>query len=532
MRSLVGTGSLVGLALRRDRLRLAIWVVAIVGVVAVFVGAIADLYPDEASRRQLGGSVARNPAFGALLGPLLDPLSVGGLLTWRMSFFPMVLVPLMALQTVSRHTRAEEEAGRLELVGSTRVGHRAPLTAALMVAVGASLAIGLLVAAVLIAQDEAVPGALALGAVYAGGGAMFAGVAAVTAQLAATGRGASGLAGAVLGIAFLVRGVADGAGETGATWLRWLSPSGWMTEVRPFAGERWWVVGLMAVFVAVCVAIAYVLVERRDLGAGLLPTRAGPAEAGPGLASPLALAWRLQRGTLLGWSVGMFVVGLVYGSVAESVSSLVEDVPGAAELLERLGGVEVLVDAFIATTMGILGLIVAVYTVSALLRVRSEETGVRAEPLLATQVTRRRWLAGHVLVAVLGTVWLMAVAGAGEGLAHGLRIGDLSQAPRLAGAALAQVPAVLVLAGIAVALFGWAPQFVTATWGVLVVFLLLGQLGPVLQLDQWALDLSPFTHVPQLPVEDLRAAPVAALLAVSGALLVAGFVGFRRRDVG
>ena len=532
MRSLTGTGALVRLALRRDRVRLVVWVVAIVAVVAVFVGAIGDLYPDEASRRQLGASVQSNPAFGTLLGPLFDPLSVGGLLAWRMSFFPMVLIPLMALQTVSRHTRAEEESGRLELVGSTVVGHRAPLTAALLVAGGASVAIGALVALALVAQGEAVAGALALGAVYAGSGAMFAGVAAVTAQLAGTGRGASGLAGAVVGAAFLVRGVADGAGDTGPTWLRWLSPSGWITEVRPFAGERWEVLGLMVAFVVACTAVAFALVQRRDLGAGLLPVRLGPAEARPALASSLALTWRLQRGTLLGWSLGMFAIGLVYGSVAESISGLIEGVPGAAEILERLGGAQVLVDAFIATTMGILGLIVAVYTVSALLRVRTEETGVRAEPLLATRVSRSRWLAGHVLVVAVGTAWLLAVAGAGEGVAHGLRIGDLSQAPRLAGAALAQLPAVLVVAGVALTLFGWAPQLVTATWGVLVVFLLLGQLGPMLQLEQWALDLSPFTHVPRLPVEELRAMPVAALMAVSVVLGLAGFVGFRRRDVG
>jgi ABC-2 type transport system permease protein len=532
VRSFVGTATLVRLALRRDRVRLTIWVVALVGVVAVFVGAIGDLYPDVASRRQLGASVAANPAFGALLGPLLDPLSVGGLLAWRMSFLPMALVPLLALQTVSRHTRAEEEAGRLELVGSTVVGHRAPLTAALIVAIGASVAIGALVAVSLVAQGEELAGSVALGAVYAGSGAMFAAVAAVTAQLTETGRAANGLAGAVLGVAFLVRGVADAAGETGPTWLRWLSPTGWTTEVRPFAGERWWVLGLMVAFVVVAVAVAYVLVERRDLGSGLLPTRLGPAEAAPAFASPLALAWRLQRGTLVWWSVGLFVTGMVYGSVAESVDDLLDTIPGAADMLERLGGAEVLVDAFIAATMGILALIVAVYTVSALLRVRSEETGVRAEPLLATRVTRSRWLAGHVLIAVAGTAWLMAVAGAGEGFAHGLRVGDLGQAPRLAGAGLAQVPAILVLAGIAVALFGWLPRLVTVTWGALVVFLLLGQLGPVLQLDQWALNLSPFTHAPQVPADELTAAPIVALLAVGGALVLAGFVGFRRRDVG
>jgi ABC-2 type transport system permease protein len=532
VRSATGTWSLVRLGLRLDRVRLLIWVLAIVAVVAVFAAAIGELYPDEASRRQLGGSVAANPAFGALLGPLQDPTSVGGLLTWRMSFFQMVLVPLMALQTVTRHTRAEEEAGRLDLVGSTVIGHRAPLTAALIVAVGASVVVGVLVTLVLLALGEAAAGALALGAVYAGAGAMFAAVAAVTAQLVETSRGANGLAGGVLAVSFLVRGVADGGGETGPTWLRWLSPTGWTTEVQPFAGERWWVFGLMLALVVTGTVTAYVLVERRDTGSGLLAARLGPAEAAPWLTSPLALVWRLQRGTLLWWTVGLFVTGLVYGFVAESVSDLIDDVPGAADLLERLGGAQVLVDAFIAATMGILALIVSIYTVSSLLRARTEESGVRAEPVLATRVTRTAWLGGYVVVAAVGSAWLLAIAGAGEGLAHGLRIGDLGQAPRLAGAALAQLPAVLVVAALTIVLIGWVPRYVAAAWGALVVFLLLGQLGPALQLDQWALNVSPFTHVPPVPAEPLTVGPVLALLAVAVGLAAVGFVGFRRRDIG
>jgi ABC-2 type transport system permease protein len=532
VRSLTGTWSLVRLWLRLDRVRLAVWVLAIVAVVAVFGSAIAELYPDAASRQQLGASVAANPAFGALLGPLLDATSVGGLVTWRMSFLQMVLVPLMALQTVTRHTRAEEDAGRLDLVGSTVIGHRAPLTAALLVATGASVIIGAMVTLTLVAQGEAVAGSLALGGVYAGAGTVFAAIAGVSAQLAGTARGANGLAGGVLGVAFLLRGVADGAGEAGPTWLRWLSPVGWTTEVRPFAGERWWVLGLMAGLAVAATAVAYLLVDRRDTGAGLLPTRNGDAEAAPWLASPVALAWRLHRGALLWWTVGLSVTGLVYGFVAESVTDLIDDVPGAAELLEQVGGAPALMDAFIAATMGILALIVSIHTVSTLLRARTEETGIRAEPLLATRVTRSRWLASHLAVAVVGAAWLLAVAGAAEGLAHGSRIGDLGQAPRLAGAALVQLPAVLVLAGLTIVLFGWVPRRVTLAWGALVAFLLLGQLGPAIELDQWALNLSPFTHVPRVPVQAFAAGPVLALLAVAAALAALGFVGFRRRDIG
>ncbi|MGH3441778.1 MAG: ABC transporter permease, partial [Nitriliruptorales bacterium] len=276
MSAFVGTGALTRLALRLDRVRLAVWILSLVAVTLVFGAAIGDLYPTVAARRQLELSIAANPALTAVLGPAFDLATVGGLVAWRMGFLPLVLVPLMALLAVVRHTRAEEETGRQELVGSTVVGRRAPLTAALLVAAAASLAIGVLVAVGLVVMGEAVGGSVALGGSYVAAGWMFAAVAAVAAQITESARAAGGIAGTVLGLSYLVRGVGDAAGEGGLSALSWVSPLGWVLHVRAFAGERWWVLGLALALVAVLVAAAYGLVARRDLGAGLLPARLGP----------------------------------------------------------------------------------------------------------------------------------------------------------------------------------------------------------------------------------------------------------------
>jgi ABC-2 type transport system permease protein len=100
------------------------------------------------------------------------------------------------------------------------------------------------------------------------------------------------------------------------------------------------------------------------------------------------------------------------------------------------------------------------------------------------------------------------------------------------GAALVQVPATWVLAGVTLILFGLAPRFTAVAWGVLGGCLLLGQLGPVLKLAQWAMDLSPFTHVPKLPGSALSAAPLVGLTAVAASAAAVGLAGFRRRDIG
>src|SRR5262249_26736889 len=149
----------------------------------------------------------------------------------------------------------------------------------------ANVAIAVLAALGLLAVGLAAAGAVAFGLATAGVGLLFAAVAATTAQLSRSARAAAGMASAVLGAAYLLRAV----GDTGRTALTWLSPVGWGLHLRAYAGERWWVAGLFAGFAVVLAAVGYALADRRDVGAGLLAERLGPATA-PSLRSPFALA--------------------------------------------------------------------------------------------------------------------------------------------------------------------------------------------------------------------------------------------------
>jgi polyether ionophore transport system permease protein len=182
--------------------------------------------------------------------------------------------------------------------------------------------------------------------------------------------------------------------------------------------------------------------------------------------------------------------------------------------------------------MGILGLIAAAYAIQAILRLRSEETGGRAEPVLATAVGRLRWAASHLVFSVLGPAAALITAGLAGGLIYGLNTGDVGhQLPRVLAGAIVQLPAVWVLAAIAVALFGVTPRLAPAAWGPLAVCLLLALVGAAVQLDQRLLDLSPFTHIPKAPGAAVAAAPLVWLAAVAVALAAAGLVGLRRRDM-
>jgi ABC-2 type transport system permease protein len=531
--ALAGTRPLAALALRLDRNRLVVWIVVVAGVVTSTAAAFADLYPTLQSRQIFAISLASNPGLRALTGPPFDLTTIGGLTAWRTGGFGAVLVAVMSLLGVVRHTRAEEEAGRLELVGSGAVGRRAPMTACLLVVFAADLALAMVLAAGLVVQGQPLAGSLALGLAFAGAGWMFGALAAVTAQLSESARAASGMAVGAVGLSYLLRAAGDAAGDGGPSWLSWLSPIGWTQQVRPFAHERWWVFALILTVVATLVATAYALVARRDLGAGLLPSRPGPAHASPRLRSPLALAWRLQRGSLLGWSAGCAIVGGAVGAIAESVGSLLDDNPQLQDIVARLGGPGSVVDAYLASVMRLVGMVAAAYAVQATLRLRAEETSQRAEPMLAAAVTRIRWVLSHVAFAALGPAVLLACAGVAAGLAHGIGTGDVGgQVPRVLAGALVQIPAAWVLAGLALACFGLAPRLAVASWAALIAFLLIDQLGEILQLDPRVLDVSPFTHVPKLPGADPAAAPLLSLTAIAAALAAAGLAGVRQRDIG
>jgi ABC-2 type transport system permease protein len=528
---LAGTWHLTRLALRRDRVVLPIWIVLLSIVPASTVKTFTQFYPTEAARQALQAGANTNPSYALLYGPPFDLTTAGGFIAWRLCGFTALLVGLMVVFTVTRHTRAEEDSGRAELLASAVVGRYAALTSAALVAGGASVLIGLIQCGSMVGAGLPAAGSLAFGASEALVGLVFTAVAAVAVQLAEYSRTANGIGTAVVGAAFLLRGAGDSTVD--ARWLSWLSPIGWVQQARAFAVERWWVLLLPVALTLVIGAVAYWLLPRRDVGVGILPPRPGPARAAASLRTPFALAVRLHRGPLLGWTIGMAVVGAVFGSIASGIGGLVGSSPEAQQIMARLGGSEALTQAFLAAMAGMFAMVASLYGIQAVLRMRGEETAIRLEPVLATSVGKLRWAAGHLVFAFFGTALLLLAGGVFMGLANGLRAGDVggSVADSLAGM-LVQLPATWVVIALGVTIFGLLPAYSAAAWGVGALALLISLFGPIVSLPQAVLDVSPFQHPPKLPGQEFAATPLVWLLAVAAVALAAGLVCWHRRDVG
>jgi len=527
---MTGLWPMIRLALRRDRIWWPAWILVLATQVVATAGAYESLFPTAASRLQLGPTMGRNTSLRAMYGPAFDLSSAGGFTAWRIGGFVAVFIALMSLLAVIRHTRAEEEAGRLELLRSGVVGRHAPLAAALLVTIGANVVLAVIVVVGLVNEKLPVAGAVALGLGFVGCGIVFAGVGAVTAQISENARPARGMAASVLGVAFLFRAVGDSTGT--ATWLSWLSPIGWTQQLRPFAVERWWVLLMPLVVGTSLIALGVLLESRRDFGAGLRPAHLGPERAAKGLSSASGLAWRLQSGSWLAWTIGVAIFAGAFGSVAKGVLDIFKGNPQLEEILKRIGGGRSLIDEFFAAVLPLMATVVTIHTVQAMLRLRTEETEIRAEQVLGTAVTRTRLLGSHLVHAVASPPILMTIIGLSAGSAYAMSAHDAGAVWSVLGGALVLVPAMWIFTGVTMALIGLAPERSAAAWAVLAACGVLGQLGPILQLPDRVLRISPFANVPALPRAQFEATPLLVLTLIAIALTAAGIRGFQRRDIG
>jgi ABC-2 type transport system permease protein len=536
MTGLTGTVRLTRLALRRERVTLPAWILGLTAFLGVTTAMFVDSLRTELDIDQEAELSTVNPGL-RMLGLTSGP-SVGGATLVRDYVSLAVLAGLMSTVTVVRHTRQDEELGRAEMLGATVVGRYAALAAAVTVAVGANLVLVVTLGLAMLVNGMPAAGSFTAGASVAAVGLAFVGVAATTSQVFSTARGAIGTAGAVLGVSFLLSGIGNMLGTPDAdalrvssAWPSWLSPIGWGQQMRPFGGDHWWPLGLAAALGATLVAVAALLVARRDVGGGLWPGRRGEDHASPTLLSQVGLVWRLQRNALLGWSAGMFGFGLIFGAMSKEI----QDVRGdALEYYTTMGGTDSVVDAFLTSMVGMGGMATAIYAVQILLRLRADEAEGTAEPVLATGVTRTRWVLGHVANAAAGCVVLVLVFTVAIGITAGQVLGDTAGRVRdLAVAGLAQLPAALLVGAFVVAVAGVFPRWAGAlSWSLLLAVLMVGPLfGPALGLPAWVQDLSPFTHVPRAPAAEVTAVPLLVLLGGCCALAAVGVLAFRRRDL-
>jgi len=526
---LTATGTLVRFALRRDRVKLPIWVGAIGLGMLYAVSALPTVYGTPQAR-QGRAELMDSPAAVMMSGPGygLDDYTLGAMITNEMVLYLAIPAAMMSIFLITRHTRAEEETGRAELIRSTVVGRHAAACAALIVALIANAGIAVLTALAMLSGDLAVADSVAVGAGIGLTGLVFASVATITAQLTEHSRAASSLAMAAVGAAFLLRAVGD-VSQPGGNLLSWLSPLAWTQQTRAFVDLRWWPLLLPLALCAVTVAIGYAVSGRRDVGAGLIPPRLGRAHAAPSLSTSFGLALRQQRVSLISWAAGLLIFAVPTGSLSDSVTESIANNPQVGEVFTANG--QNPLDGFYATMALFFALLVGAFAVISVLRLRSEERTGHAEAALATSVSRTRWYFSWFGFTALASAVLLALSGLGVGIGAASGDAGAETIVKVGIGTLAYFPAVAVVAALAAALFGFSPGASALAWIVVAYAVLFGMFGALLDLPSAVSDLSPFAHTTALPLTDLPLTPLGVLTLLAAALALAGAAAFRRRDL-
>lgn len=522
---MTGTGAMVAILWRAQRRRLLVWVLATVGALAFTAIAVARLYNTPEEVASYGQAVASD-ALIAINGHVEGIDTLGGIIQSEFGFIASFLMPLTGLALVAGMTRGEEESGRLEALLAGRIDRRVPVVSALVL-VGAAVVtmdVGFMLSllAAGIELGPAVVYAVALGMVTV----VFAAFAAVCAQVVLHSRGVYALGFAAVGLSYVLRGV----GDVNDTFWVWLSPLGWLEKTAPFADDpRWWVLLIPAMVATGLSLLAVALARRRDVGAALYRQGPGQPSASSWLIRPVGLAVHGQRGAFLGWLVGSVALAAVLGALAQQV---VDAILGNPSLSEAMGITDAnAADGFLASTQVYLAIIACGYVVQALGALRRDEAAGRLEPVLAGALGRMRWLGAQVLVVTAGLVVLVVLSAVVFGAATALSTGDSGYVGTLLESGLAYLPAELVIAAVAVLLYGVHPRAFVLAWAAFGAVTFIGLLGSGLQLPDWVLNLSPLTHVGKPPVDAIDTAALAWLGLVAAVLASVAFAGFRVRRI-
>jgi ABC-2 type transport system permease protein len=470
----------------------------------------------------------QNPAMVAMMGNVYgtESLTQASVMAQECLLWFMIAAAIMNIFLVNRHTRTDEEKGRLEMIRALPVGKLTGSLAIIKFAFAVNVLISITSAALLLLLGiggTTLVGALVYGFAIGAVGFVFAGISLLGAQLFSTANGVNGFGFALLGLSYVIRAVGDVSGSM----LSNASPFGLGLKAEAFYSNS--ICPLLILFFegVVLSVIALAVCAFRDHGSGVIPAKKGRAGASIFLRSPFGLALRLSRASALGWGAGMLLLGASYGSVCTQIDSFVAGNEMVMKVLASNGAFSIL-DNYVSMILLISSILAAVPVVLTSIKIHGEERCGRLEQILVRAVPRTKLYCGFLLVAVIESFIMQLLFSAGLALASG---GALNLA-EIIKADLSYLPAIWVLMGLAVLLVGILPKLTPLVWLALGYSFIIMYLGRILDTPKWMENVSPFGSIAEQPVQAFEPVPLAVLSLIAAALTAVGLWRFKSRDIG
>lgn len=498
------TGRLLKVYLKNNK---AISLLLIVLPFVLAYGVAASNLSVLATPTELQNYIAQNQ--GNLLLGNIEANTIEAASVWRVRMSAALILSVLNVVLVAGHTRKEEELGRLELLRSGAVGRLAPLTAVFIKIIGANLLGGLAMMLAFVAVSFPIAGSFVAAMSTSLSVCFIAALTAVFAQLAPNARLARGLSFGAIAV-FLILCIVANALDSNE--LLMCTPFGWCAYARPYAGENWFLFLFAIPATALPIIVAYMLMERRDMGGSYIRETRGRTVARHSFRTPFALSWRLQRGTLFVWLIAYALMGLVIGSLMPNINKMFAGTTFAPELSAILGGPG---RAFLAILSYILTQIVTAFAIISVLRCREEESLSRAEMVLSAPVSRVSYIIGHLCVAYLGSAAAIAL--------FGLLTGEFIPS-------ISRIPAVWIVVSVTMLFFGIAPRAAApAGWGLFGILLAIEFMWEIRIVGTGFFRLSPFSWV--YPGNDVSMLTITIMILLSAILAGIGLMGFTQRSV-
>ncbi len=511
---------------RRERIMTIVWIISI----ASFAGLVAAIYPSllptQAETMQMAASMA-NPAMVAMMGPIygMESLTQASVMTQECLIWLIITASIMNIFLVNRHTRGDEELGRLEMFRALPVGRLTGGFATILFAFLANVIISLLIAFLLIVlniEGTTIMGALVYGFSIGMVGFVFASLTLLLAQILSTAQGVSGMSFALLGLFYILRAVGDVENNI----LSFISPIGLGMKVEAFYSNLIWPIITLIIEGIVISAIALIISAIRDHGTGLVPASKGRAKASRFLCCPFGFAFKLSQSTILGWGLGLFILGISYGSICPSINDFVDSNEMMQKVLQARGS-SVLLDSYVSMIFSMMSMLASVPVVLSAMKIYSEEKRGRLDQILSRAVPRLKLYCSYIIIAIIESVIMQFLLAAGMFLASSGEL-DLSKVLK---ASFNHLPALWVMIGLTVFLVGVLPKLTSLIWLVFGYSFIVVYIGSIIDFPKWMAKVTPFGNIPLLPVEDFAPLPLIILTLIAAAFTLIGLWQYKRRDI-
>lgn len=523
--TLAGLGKYFRFNLRHNLVRYLVWIAVIVFLIA-YVGVYYKSMFDTQAKLDEFAAVGSTAGMVAMIGKISCMATIGGAVWTKIWMFSALTLGIGMVFQVTKGARADEENGRTELFRSRPFGIHCTLASVVSGALLLCAVIGILtsIASIALKLDPpgtGVTGSLILGLSLTAIGWLGVGIGALTNQLSASASIANSTGSIIIMFFYCMRMIGDMSSNDILTWL---SPIGWGEKMEPWAYNRGWLIIPIIILTAALIAVALVIESRRDYGSGVFRDKKGKSEAAPLMRRSWGLILHIYKGSIIGWSVGIVIAGLMFGSVANSMLNLFAD--ANVPMLKGTG-----IGALMGLLLCFIGLVSVVLPMLIMTGLRSDEAKGLLESQLAGGISRSRMILERFIVGTAVTALLLILGGVSFGLSYGAVANDMSQVGKLAIDALIYLPGIMAITSVVVLLFGFIPRAtIPVTWFIYGMMYFAVLLSDALKLPQWVLNIIPFIGTPRIPYQAFDAS-VFGYLAAAIIFVLLGMIGLRKRDV-